>query len=124
MEAVVLDLDGKILVSHLHSIQSFIENFGDQANIINTDSNQFTQIMRLNVSKENAISILSDKLGISLKKIMVFGDDFNDLGLFKICGYPVAMGNAIRELKDLAMEVTDTNDHDGVSKALEARFFI
>lgn len=29
------------------------------------------------------------------------------------------MGNAIKELKDLAKEITETNDNDGVSKTLE-----
>lgn len=110
----------KILVSNLNSIQSFIEKFGHKTNIITTDSNKLTQIMRLNISKEYAVSLLSENLGVNLDKIIVFGDDFNDLGLFKLCGYPVAMGNAIIELKELAKEVTATNDNDGVAKILEA----
>ncbi|PQP85630.1 hypothetical protein CPT76_35110 [Paenibacillus sp. AR247] len=50
---------------------------------------------------------------------MVFGDDYNDLGLFQMCGFPIAMGNAIIELKDRAAHVTDSNDNDGVAIALE-----
>ncbi|WP_281248949.1 HAD family hydrolase [Bacillus alkalicellulosilyticus] len=53
---------------------------------------------------------------------VVFGDDFNDIGMFQLCGYPVAMGNAIEELKYIAKEVTDTNDNDGVAITLEALF--
>lgn len=78
--------------------------------------------MKLNISKEYAVKKVSELLGISLKKFVVFGDDYNDLGLFKICGYPVAMGNAIQELKDLAKEITDTNNNDGVAKTLEDIF--
>lgn len=113
----------KILVSNLNSISSFIERFGYIANIITTDSNKLTQIMQLNISKEYAVSLVSEKLGISLNNIVAFGDDFNDMGLFKMCGYPVAMGNAIAELKELAKEVTDTNDCDGVAKTLESLFY-
>lgn len=29
------------------------------------------------------------------------------------------MGNAVAELKDLAKEITETNDKDGVAKVLE-----
>ncbi len=109
----------KILVSNLSSIEPLYKKFGTKANIIETDSKQLIQIMRLNISKEYAVKEVSKLLGISLEKVVVFGDDFNDLGLFKLCGYPVAMGNAIKELKDLAKEITETNDNDGVSKTLE-----
>ncbi|WP_301625867.1 HAD family hydrolase [Paenibacillus apis] len=50
---------------------------------------------------------------------MVFGDDFNDIGLFNICGWPVAMGNSIDELKLRSREITETNDNDGVAMILE-----
>ncbi|WP_083413001.1 HAD family hydrolase [Bacillus massilinigeriensis] len=50
---------------------------------------------------------------------MVFGDDYNDLGLFDMCGYPIAMGNAVEELKNKAMITTETNDEDGVAVVLE-----
>ncbi len=112
----------KILVSNLTSFEPLYEKFGNRANIIQTDSNQLTQIMRLNISKEYAVKALSEDLNIPIDKIVVFGDDFNDIGLFQICGYPVAMGNAIDELKKIAKEVTDSNDCDGVAKTLEALF--
>ncbi|WP_312894988.1 HAD hydrolase family protein [Paenibacillus eucommiae] len=54
---------------------------------------------------------------------MVFGDDFNDLGLFRMSGFPVAMENAIIELKNCAAHVTDSNDNDGVAVAIE-RFVV
>ncbi|TGA98174.1 HAD family phosphatase [Sporolactobacillus shoreae] len=109
----------KILVSHLDSPLSLGNKLASQVTIITTDSNQLTQIMKHNISKEFAVSLLSEKLGLSLDQVVVFGDDFNDLGLFKCCGYPVAMKNAVPELKQLAAEVTDSNDQDGVAKTLE-----
>lgn len=109
----------KLLISELRSVQSFIRNFGNRATIVNTDASTLTQVTRLDVSKEAAVSIIADALGISLGQIVIFGDDANDLGLFQCCGYPVAMGNAIPELKNLARVITDTNDHDGVAIALE-----
>lgn len=50
---------------------------------------------------------------------MVFGDDFNDLGLFQMCGFPVAMENAIMELKHCAAHITASNDDNGVAVAIE-----
>ncbi|MEE6452795.1 Cof-type HAD-IIB family hydrolase [Gottfriedia acidiceleris] len=109
----------KILVSRLNNIEVFTKKFGDKVNIITTDSNQLTQIMGLGISKESAIANLAEKLDISLHKTMVFGDDFNDLGLFKLCGIPIAMDNAIDELKGIAKKITTSNDDDGVANILE-----
>lgn len=109
----------KILVTHLKKIEDFTKKFGDKVNIINTDSNQLTQIMRLGISKESAIANLAERLDISLEKTMVFGDDFNDVGLFKLCGIPIAMDNSIEELKSIANYNTTSNDEDGVANILE-----
>ncbi|MNT94492.1 putative phosphatase [compost metagenome] len=51
--------------------------------------------------------------------MIIFIDDHNDLGLFKTTGYSIAMGNAINELKEIADEVTEGNDQDGVAIILE-----
>jgi hydroxymethylpyrimidine pyrophosphatase-like HAD family hydrolase len=75
--------------------------------------------MSLEASKENAVRHLTESRGIDIKDVLCFGDDFNDLGLFQTCGYSVAMGNAINELKEIASEITDTNDNDGVAMILE-----
>lgn len=112
----------KILVSNLKNLENFTKKFGDKLNVINTDSKQLTQIMRLGISKESAIAKLAERLGFSLEKTMVFGDDFNDLGLFKLCGFPIAMDNSIDELKSIAKEVTTSNDEDGVANILEKLF--
>ena len=54
----------------------------------------------------------------SVLMIYCFGDDYNDIGMFKFCKNAVAMGNAISELKTIAKFVTETNDNDGVAKFL------
>lgn len=77
------------------------------------------QIMQKSASKEEAVQWVLNDIGVKSKHVMVFGDDFNDLGLFEMCGFPIAMGNAIIELKNCAAHVTDSNDNDGVAVALE-----
>jgi len=105
------ELDGKM----------FRERYGDRMNILLTDSGKLIQVMSRKASKEAAVSALCGRIGIPLSDVIVFGDDYNDLGLFKLCGYSVAMGNAIPELKAIASETADTNDNDGVAKVLETR---
>ena len=72
-----------------------------------------------NATKECAIEFLCSHLGISAKSIIAFGDDHNDVGMLKLCGTGVAMGNAIEEVKKAADFVTLTNDEDGVAAFLE-----
>ena len=88
-------------------------------NAIATDEGVLIQIMQKSASKEEAVQWVLNEIGVKSENVMVFGDDFNDLGLFKMCGFPIAMENAIIELKNCAAHVTDSNDNDGVAVALE-----
>lgn len=49
---------------------------------------------------------------------MTFGDGNNDIEMLNLAGTGVAMGNAANHVKDAANLVTDTNDQDGIYKAL------
>lgn len=44
---------------------------------------------------------------------------YADIGMLKICGIGVAMGNAIQEVKDIADAITLSNEEDGVAVYLE-----
>lgn len=109
----------KILLSGKHQIPGLISKFGQQVNILITDKNQLIQIMPLQASKELAITRLCNIYNEELDSLIVFGDDHNDVGLFKSTAYSIAMGNAVVELKDIADEITETNDNDGVAIILE-----
>jgi hydroxymethylpyrimidine pyrophosphatase-like HAD family hydrolase len=50
---------------------------------------------------------------------MTLGDYDNDMPMIKAAGLGVAMGNALEKVKAAADYVTDTNDNDGVGKAIE-----
>lgn len=73
-------------------------------------------------TKETAIKFISDFLSVPVENITAFGDDFNDMGMLRLCGTGVAMGNAIVQLKQIADETTVTNDEDGVAVYLEKKF--
>ena len=49
---------------------------------------------------------------------MILGDSFNDYSMFEIFEESVAMKNAISEIKKIAKYITDTNDNQGVAKAI------
>ena len=70
-------------------------------------------------TKEHSIKILSEKLNIPIEEMVAFGDDFNDIGMLKLCGTGVAMKNAIPQVKEVADFETLSNNEDGVAKYIE-----
>jgi len=71
--------------------------------------------------KGAALLELCRQLNIDPADTMAFGDGLNDLTMLKAAGIGVAMGNAVEQVKAAADFVTDTNDNDGVAKAI--RYF-
>ena len=62
------------------------------------------------------------KLGIEAENVIAFGDGENDRSIIEYAGIGVAMGNAVQEILDIADEVTNTNNEDGIAEMLN-RFF-
>lgn len=71
-----------------------------------------------NVTKEKAIMKVCSACGIKTEEITAFGDDYADLGMLKLCGKGIAMGNAIGEVKEIADLVIGSNDEDGIAAYL------
>lgn len=70
-------------------------------------------------TKENAIRKVCQTLGLELREVTAFGDDAPDIGMLKLCGKGIAMGNAIPAVKEAADLVIGTNDADGIAAYLE-----
>lgn len=70
-------------------------------------------------SKAATIMNLADKVGIAPEDVISFGDGRNDREMLRMSGIGVAMGNAMPEIQAEAKMVTDTNDQDGIWKALK-----
>lgn len=88
-----------------------------------------TGLIRMDVyckgfTKGTACEYLYKKLGIDYENTYAFGDGVNDLMMLKLVKHGIAMGNAVDELKEVASEITDTVDNDGIAKAFEKHFGI
>ena len=70
-------------------------------------------------NKGAALLEIADMLGVPHDQTMAVGDTENDLSIIKAAHTGVAMGNATDELKSFADYVTDTNENDGVAKAIK-----
>ena len=74
------------------------------------------------VTKEKAITEICHVCKFAPENIIAFGDDFVDIGMLKLCGIGIAMGNAIEDVKQVADVVIGTNDNDGVANYLMETF--
>ena len=81
------------------------------------------EIMPKGVSKGSAISKIAQSLGITKDEIMVFGDAENDLSMFDVATYGIAMGNAMDSVKEKAFAICPSNDACGIAKALDLYVF-
>ncbi|WP_074624362.1 Cof-type HAD-IIB family hydrolase [Kandleria vitulina] len=67
--------------------------------------------------KAKGIRKMVEHLHGNIEDVVVFGDEKNDLSMFKNEWTSIAMGNAIDELKERASYVTTSCDHDGIYNA-------
>jgi Cof subfamily protein (haloacid dehalogenase superfamily) len=70
-------------------------------------------------SKATGIKRLIEHQNLSLEDSYAFGDGLNDLEMFQLVKHPVAMGNAVNRLKEIAKYVTLSNDEDGIWNGLQ-----
>lgn len=83
---------------------------------VGTDWYKFS---KKNATKEDAIRFASAALPLDLSDAAAFGDDVADIGMLKLCGTGVAMGNALDSVKEAADTVIGSNDEDGIAEYLE-----
>lgn len=71
------------------------------------------------VNKGKGLVKLGEMLGICREEIMACGDGDNDIEMLREVGFGVGMGNAEEKVKNVADYITETNDEDGVARAIE-----
>ncbi|WP_373036535.1 HAD-IIB family hydrolase [Sulfurimonas sp.] len=80
----------------------------------------FLTILHRDADKAYGIKSVCEYSGLDLSKLTVFGDNFNDLGMFELASTSVAVANAQAEVKNRAdIVLTHTNDEDAIAKYLE-----
>lgn len=111
ISAVFTDLDGTVLRNDKtiseRTMEAF-QRFQAQGGIWTVAS----------ARPERAITVYKE---LADADAMYFGDDVDDLESIRQIGRGIAMGNAIREVKDIADFVTATNEEDGVAQVLETQ---
>jgi Cof subfamily protein (haloacid dehalogenase superfamily) len=96
-----------------------IENKYSDVDIIEFSDVNWYGIYPREANKLMAINAIINEENITLKDIVSFGDDFNDIQMTEKCGVGIAMENGIKKKKKIAKYICGNNDEDGVAKWLE-----
>ena len=101
--------------------QRLLSLYAGQLNIYKSQP-RYLEVMNIEASKTKAIQFLLKKYGLDKSAAMAIGDNYNDKEMLQFAGTGVAMGNAPADIQQIAGYVTDTNNNDGVAKALQHFF--
>ncbi|WP_026882915.1 Cof-type HAD-IIB family hydrolase [Clostridium akagii] len=85
--------------------------------IVSSSKNNI-EITSKSVSKGQAVKELAKYYNLKAEEIITIGDSQNDLSMIEYAGLGIAMGNGTELVKSKANYITDTNDNDGVAKAI------
>lgn len=76
------------------------------------------EIMAPGAGKGHAVRWLTKHFGLEKQQVMGFGDYTNDLPMLENVGWPVAVGNALDEVKAACRIIAPDCDEDGVAKTI------
>ena len=100
-------------------IQKLREQFSD-CDWARFEGGSWHKFTRKDATKEYALQKTCPILGLDLDDVIAFGDDTPDIGMLRLCGTGIAMGNAIDQVKQAADLVIGRNDDDGIAVYLES----
>ena len=113
LKIVTFDNDEKLIAALKDKLR---ESTSDLA-VASTFSNDI-EISDIKAQKGLILAKTIKKMGIDKSEVIVLGDSFNDYSMFTEFENSYAMENAIPEIKEIAKYITDTNNNDGVAKAI------
>jgi Cof subfamily protein (haloacid dehalogenase superfamily) len=79
----------------------------------------FLDITNVDATKGNVVKFLAKFYDLELRQIATIGDMHNDVSMFEVAGFSIAMGNAVDAVQGAADVVTTTNEHEGFAHAIE-----
>ena len=77
------------------------------------------EVLTKGVNKAFGLEKLAKELNIQSSEIAAIGDAANDIEMLEYAGLAIAMGNASEKVKAVSDIVTDTNENNGVIKAID-----
>jgi len=123
------NISGFLLIGTLENLNPIYhglkENHFDDLNLyfaedVSMKGYYWLQSFHQQANKGNMLERLVERLNFSLSKTLVFGDYLNDLDMFRVARYSIAMENALPEVKESANKIIGHNSQGAVLDFLES----
>lgn len=111
-----------IIVFDEDTMQKLIQYFdgkNEKSVIVQSPGEQYLEITNKDAIKANGIKYVLETENVNPVNTYAFGDGHNDIPMFELVGHPVAMGNAMDEIKNYAEFITSSNDEGGVGEFIK-----
>lgn len=103
----------------LNEFETFIpQEWRDEFYVVRSQK-YLVEVLTKGVNKAFGLEKLAKELNIQPSEIAAIGDAANDIEMLEYAGLAIAMGNASEEVKAISDIVTDTNENNGVIKAID-----
>ena len=103
----------------MQSLIQYLNNKGEETVVIQRSGKNHLEITNSQAIKANGIKYVLATEHIDVESIYAFGDGHNDIPTFELVGHPVAMDNAVADLKRHAEFITGNNDDGGVGEFIK-----
>ncbi|KYG31689.1 Cof-type HAD-IIB family hydrolase [Priestia endophytica] len=104
----------------LNKLQVVKDELGKSDNVaISSSALHNVEVNHLKATKGIALRKMAEHLKVDMKHSVAIGDNRNDISMFNEAATSFGMGNGDPEVQSLCDYVTETNDNNGVAKAIE-----
>ena len=102
----------------LNEFETYIpEAWRDEFYVVRSQK-YLVEVLTKGVNKAFGLEKLAKELNFQPSEIAAIGDAANDIEMLEYAGLAIAMGNGSEEVKAISDIVTDTNENNGVIKAI------
>ena len=105
----------------VQKLMDVIENSFSRINIIRNHNNfgYGWDITSVKATKLHGIVKVMEHVGVKRSDVVGVGDSYNDFPLLEAAGLKVAMGNAHKEVREIADIIVPSHDEDGVAYLID-----
>ena len=115
-----LKIEANVTDENREKVIDYIKNdFGYVVNYDEHGSENAFELYSPTISKAVGIQKVLEYYNLTKDDTYAFGDGINDLEMIQYCHVGVAMGNAVKELKDVADLICRRIDEDGLARILK-----
>lgn len=91
-----------------------------QLAITTAGNGRYVELTAKEATKGAAVNFICKHLKIDPMQTVAIGDSNNDLSMFAVVGYPIAVGNANEQVKAAARFIAPKSHKNGVAKAIKS----